>query len=446
MVAASKSRLSAWQDLRAGCNGREDRWLSAAAAAYDAGMADILPFPQPAAGSIELPAIPTSLAPSSRLLGLRKVLRYTRLYGPSRTLAKVRAKAHLKRSFETLPPSSRPTDPKQSVALVGCGNYAHCTLAYYLRRAFGDVLAGTMDLDADRAASLAVDHRAPFHTTQVRELLALDNLSMAVIASNHASHTPYAIDAMRRGLDVYIEKPHATTRQQLDDLLRTFDQTGRRIYLGFNRPGSRLGQRAIDTLRSEDGPAMLSWFIAGHKIAPDHWYMRPGEGGRVLGNLCHWTDFCLRAVGSSAFPVRVVPTRAAQPDINCVVSLHFADGSIASLTFSEKEPPMDGVRETLVAQRGHTLLRIEDFDRLVIDRGPKRTVVAPLFRDHGHRANVERAYRGIHEQAAYDRREHRRHLRQTALLFLGVRDALDENRTITIHDNTSIGMRPSVAA
>ena len=34
---------------------------------------------------------------------------------------------------------------------------------------------------------------------------------------------------------------------------------------------------------------MINWFIAGHAIDEDHWYYKDEEGGRILGNLCHWT-------------------------------------------------------------------------------------------------------------------------------------------------------------
>ena len=396
-------------------------------------MADLLPLPkQTTDENVPSPGI------ADRWDGVKaatqKLLRYRRLYGVGRTWAKVRAKRHLRRRFDTLPPASKPVDAKQTVVLLGCGNYAHCTLAYYLRRAFGDVLSGAMDIDADRAASLAGDHAAPFHTTDANELLSLDGQRLAVIASNHASHAGYAIAAMRRGLDVYIEKPHVTTHDQLRNLLDTFDQTGRRLYLGFNRPGSRLGRTAIRHLHDDDGPMMLSWFIAGHEIAADHWYMNPGEGGRVLGNLCHWSDFCLRAVGPEAFPITITPCRGSQPDINCTVTLQFADGSMASLVFSEKASPLDGVRETLVAQRGRTLLRVEDFDRLVVDRGASHQTIRPWRRDHGHRANIERAYCTTHQHLPYDRAEAKRHARQTALLFLAIRDSLRDDRIVTVAD------------
>ena len=406
-------------------------------------MADLLAFPPPATADDAGPSLASRwrVKAASAWKAARKLARYQSLYGPRRTWAKVRAKRHLTRRFGTLPPSTQPVDPQQTVALIGCGNYAHCTLGYYLRRSQGNVIAGAMDTDPHRAASLAADHHAPLHTDDANVLLSLDGLRLAVIPSNHASHAGYAIAAMRRGLDAYIEKPHVTTHAQLADLLDTFDQTGRRVYLGFNRPGSRLGRAAIRHLAAESGPMMLSWFIAGHEIAADHWYRNPGEGGRVLGNLCHWSDFCLRAVGPEAFPVVVTPCRGAEPDINCTVTLQFADGSMGSLVFSEKKSPIDGVRETLVAQRGGTLLRLEDFDRLVVDRGPSRTVVKPWRRDHGHRTNIERAYCTTHQHLPYDRTEARRHLRQTALLFLAIRDSLAENCVLTVADELPATMK-----
>ena len=51
---------------------------------------------------------------------------------------------------------------------------------------------------------------------------------------------------------------------------------------------------------------MISWFIAGHNIDSDHWYFNPKEGGRVLGNLSHWTDLTLNLIGlDQAFPCKI---------------------------------------------------------------------------------------------------------------------------------------------
>ena len=66
----------------------------------------------------------------------------------------------------------------------------------------------------------------------------------------------------------------------------------------------------IRYLSLESGPMMINWFVAGHEIPDDHWYFKESEGGRILGNLCHWTDLTLQLVGlNNAFPVKLYPGR-----------------------------------------------------------------------------------------------------------------------------------------
>src|SRR5688500_4738163 len=85
---------------------------------------------------------------------ITKVLRYVRLYGPSRTYVKVLGQLHMKKRFEPLPPKL-PAKKGQRVGLIGCGNYSFSNIAYYLHKNRGDVIAACMDVDPHRAASMS---------------------------------------------------------------------------------------------------------------------------------------------------------------------------------------------------------------------------------------------------------------------------------------------------
>ena len=82
----------------------------------------------------------------------RKALRYVRLYGPSRTIVKVRSQRHMAKTYDRLPalPVSRGGDIH--VGIVGCGKFAYAQIAYYLTREFGHVIRAAMDADFARAA------------------------------------------------------------------------------------------------------------------------------------------------------------------------------------------------------------------------------------------------------------------------------------------------------
>src|SRR5437879_10567181 len=84
----------------------------------------------------------------------KKAIRYTRLYGPRRTLAKARGQYHMRKQYDTLPPLWGADRDEAHIGIIGCGNFAYSTIAYYLKKNYGRVLRGLMDIDVNRAASL----------------------------------------------------------------------------------------------------------------------------------------------------------------------------------------------------------------------------------------------------------------------------------------------------
>ena len=55
---------------------------------------------------------------------IKKALRYIRLYGFGRTVAKIKGQYHMKRRYAALPPMKKPRKEGGHVALIGCGNFA----------------------------------------------------------------------------------------------------------------------------------------------------------------------------------------------------------------------------------------------------------------------------------------------------------------------------------
>jgi predicted dehydrogenase len=336
------------------------------------------------------------------LFRARKALRYVRLYGLERTIVKVRGQYHMRRRYAQLPVNRRRDDSRAHVGLLGCGNYGYSVIAYYLRRNYGAVIRGCMDADIQRAASLYESYGAAFYTDNAEEVIADPRTNLIFIASNHASHAEYAIQALAAGKDVHIEKPHVVSDDQLQRLCEAMQASrGRIVSIGYNRPGSRIGRRMRELLDAESGELMQNWFVAGHEIAPDHWYFKEEEGGRVLGNLCHWTDLTYQTMPAGRrFPIRITPTRSAKSDCDIAVTYTFGDGSIAAITFSAKGHAFEGVKERYAAHRGNTLIAMDDFQRMVADVGPGKEVIALKRRDHGHEASICRSYTAARDPSA----------------------------------------------
>ena len=364
---------------------------------------------------------------------IRKVLRYARMYGISKTLAKVRGQYHRHAQYDALPNCEQMPSDGRHVGIIGCGNFAFSTIAYYLNKAVGPVLRGVMDIDIHRAASLFKHYRAAYYTTDAEEVLSDPAIDLVFIASNHASHADYAIAAIKAGKAVHIEKPHVVNEDQLRRLLATADVAENvRIRLGFNRPFSPLSRHLLAAMDTQEGTSIINWFVASHKLGRDHWYLHPAEGGRVLGNLCHWTDFSLHMIPTGGrYPIRIIPGRAERSDCNIAVSYVFGDGSIAAITFSEKGEPFEGVHEQLHVHKGDLLVSMANFSELVIENMERKNRFRPLFRQHGHKQAILASY-GMSERGGNAPGVEIEYVRQTAELFLATRAALEADREIVL--------------
>ncbi|MCH9024463.1 MAG: Gfo/Idh/MocA family oxidoreductase [candidate division Zixibacteria bacterium] len=320
------------------------------------------------------------------------------------------------------------------MGLIGCGNFAFTTIGFFLRKRFGRVFASCMDVDINKAASMSSYYKIPNYTTCAEDVINNDKVQMLYIASYHSSHAKYAIQALQNGKHVYIEKPHVVSEEQLVRLVNTMETTKGKVFLGFNRPFSRFGEIIRNYLDKETGPGIYNWFIAGHDLEPDHWYHRKEEGGRILGNLCHWTDFVLRLVPvADAFPIKIIPARAEKSDTDVAVSFVFNDNTVAVISFSAKGHAFEGVKERFTAYKGNTMIAMDDFKTMEINVINKKKKYANFYRDHGHSRSIVKAAENVIGDLPYNREISIAHIWNTGLLFLETKRALDLQEEITIH-------------
>lgn len=362
---------------------------------------------------------------------LEKVARYVRLFGVTRTLEKVRAQRHMRGDGGPLEvswknPGSRASGPGD-VAIIGCGTFAYANAAFYAAKAQPGFLRGCYDPVGARAKSLCARYGGRVAVADPRELLTDPAVRTVIVCSNHASHADYAVEAIRAGKRVHIEKPHVVSQAQLDSLTAAMAAAGPdRVFLGFNRPRSPHMIRIGEWLSAEQGPLMINWFVAGHALPEGHWYFSESEGGRVLGNLCHWTDMTLRLVGPErAFPVRVLPGTRNKSNSDFVLTFDFADGSVAAITFSAKGHTFEGVREYLNVHRGNALISMRDFHVSTLDRGAHQETYRTRLREHGHGPNIRNSLFGEvpeNPQVVYD----------SARLFLAARIAAEQQREVEL--------------
>jgi predicted dehydrogenase len=361
--------------------------------------------------------------PESLAWRVRKLLRYVSIYGLGRTLFKVAGR--VRRGM----PQISLRRPHRDIGVIGCGQFAFATIGYFLSRGVGPRIAACFDTDPRSAASFARLHRVPRRCASAQELLAAPDIKLVYVASNHASHAGYASDALRRGLDVYVEKPVAVTYRQLAELEAARQAASGRLFVGYNRPFSAAVRDFLHEATAGAGGISMQCFVSGHKLAPDHWYRRPEEGTRVCGNIGHWLDLFTHLLAWRGYPreldISLTWADDTERDDNMSISLRSDRGDLCTLMLSSRTEPFEGINETINVQHGDAIAKIDDFRSLQFWEGSRRVRRRYWPKDVGHRLAILQPFS---EGAPRDWQE----ILRSSLLMLHITDMVRDGRRSSV--------------
>jgi len=280
------------------------------------------------------------------------------------------------------------------VGCIGAGSFA-CTYIFpNLKTGNGVVLDSVATASGLSAESAR--RNFGFHRTQTpSELLHDPQLNAVFIASRHQSHAKYAAAALQEGKSVFVEKPLAVTRHQLELVRKAYDEVAGAgqgtpfLMVGFNRRFAPATQQIKRFFDNRQEPMLVHVRVNAGHIPANHWVQQENEGGRIIGEFCHFVDWSRYIVGA---PIRSL-SAAALPDgsrynrDNVVVALTFADNSIANLIYLANGDPAVPKESYEVFCEG-AVARLEDFELLQLVRNRKTNRVKSA-RDKGHRQELK---------------------------------------------------------
>ncbi len=198
------------------------------------------------------------------------------------------------------------------------------------------------------------------------EGLGAGGADAVMVLGPHATHASQAVRVLDAGLGLFCEKPLAVNEDELDAVATAWLAGGGPAMAGFNRRYAPSVQRLVEVRRRRPGPVQVVYRIFAGTLRDDHWLMDPAQGGRVLGEVCHFVDLAGFLAGSP--PVSVLATSGdgtADPVRAQSASVHliYRDGSTASIVYGGLTPP--GAPKELIEVAGDGLAaRIDDFKSL----------------------------------------------------------------------------------
>jgi polar amino acid transport system substrate-binding protein len=207
---------------------------------------------------------------------------------------------------------------------------------------------------------------------------------------------------MDAGKAVFVEKPLAVSRAQLETIRTAYASAlaeGRSAFLmvGFNRRFSPLTEKLKTFFSGRREAVLINIRCNAGFIPRDSWVQDPAQGGRIVGELCHFVDWARAVVGS---PMRRV-LAAALPDANrysrdnVSVMIEYEDGSIANLVYVANGDRAVG-KELFEVFSAGGIARLDDFKTLSLTRNGKTETVKGNG-DKGHRREMELTLAAMNE-------------------------------------------------
>ena len=227
-------------------------------------------------------------------------------------------------------------EPVAGVTLgcIGAGNYARSMLLPILRKQPG-VLLGTV---VTRTPLSAVDSARRFGfekaSTDPSEILSDPSLSAVLIATRHDSHAEYVIQTLNAGKHVFVEKPLAIRREEIELIAAALRKSRRGLQVGFNRRFAPMIVALREQFFQSSNPVIVNYRVHVGRSGGSDWFSEPDQGGRLLGEAGHFVDVMTYLANSLPASVFARRTKQAPGVDEMVAVITFGNGSIGTLTFA----------------------------------------------------------------------------------------------------------------
>ncbi len=247
------------------------------------------------------------------------------------------------------------------VGLVGAGSIAQIAELPALAVEPGVTIAGIVT-ETERSARANVA-RWPIERSydSFDEMLAEARLDAVFVLTPKRVHTPFVTRALEAGIDVFCEKPLATTIGDARAMAELADRTGRILMVGFNRRYAEVYRRA----KAEFDDRAVQFCVA-QKNRPGSEYRATLENAIHMIDLLRW--FCGEPEAVTAHAI--APDRYMEDGTMALI--RFAGGAIGSLVAARSAGEWD---ERLDVYGHLTSVRVVAPDSVSVTRdGETRTI------------------------------------------------------------------------
>ncbi len=195
--------------------------------------------------------------------------------------------------------------------IIGVGNVTEVKSGPAFYKSEHSNLVAVMRRNAEKAADYAKRHNVPKWYSNASELINDPEVDAVYIATPPDSHANYAIEVMRAGKPVYVEKPMARNYLECLEMLTVSEETGMPIWVAYYRKTLPAFLKAKELLKTGAIGKPLLVNVKLYKQAEErnqtkeemHWHVFPEIAGAgyffdLASHQFDYLDFVFGAVKS----------------------------------------------------------------------------------------------------------------------------------------------------
>ena len=287
-----------------------------------------------------------------------------------------------KTELKKIATSTKKVEGKINVALIGVGNFAKGTHLPNVKKIDNFNLKAIVTKRAGSAKNLAKSNNAEYCTTDYNEVLNDESVDIVIISTRHNTHADIAINAIKKGKNILVEKPMGMNRKECNAIMTALKTRPVVYSVGFNRNYAPLTKEIKSFLSDRDYPLIINYRVNTKPTGKENWVNDSEEGGgRIVGEMCHMFSFFNYMINSEVSEIsasKIKSNGKVLDNNNIIATIKYMDGSIANLVYT------DYANDTLSKERveifgGGNAIVLDDFETLIINGN-----VTKVRQDKGH--------------------------------------------------------------
>ena len=283
-------------------------------------------------------------------------------------------------------------EAKVSIGVIGAGNFAKTMLLPFLKKekeVVFDIVATATGISAKDTASKFDFSKA---STDYKQILDNKAVNTVMILTRHSSHAVFVKESLDSCKNVYVEKPLCVNLEDMEEIEHALTSSGCVLMVGYNRRFSPAIKKLKELIDGLGVPFSVHYRVNAGFIPRDHWYQQPENGGRIVGEGCHFVDTLQFLTGShpvSVYAMAVVSNDKSMPDQdNIVANIQFENGSVGTIEYvsdGDKNYP----KEQITVTGGRSNIFFNNFKEIIYYRNGKTKKYAGFKGNKGHKEEMD---------------------------------------------------------